>query len=127
MASSNASTVFMSKLSRYVANTTGSSAYWHKVRNDLKTIITTKGVPTIVFTLSSTDMHWPDLHSLFSGKSDSTNEKRKQSVIDNPHIVDWFFDQRVKSFIKHWLYDTLGTDMNIKLEVAFTAKLELQS
>ena len=49
MASSNASTVFMSKLSRYVANITGSNAYWHKVRNVLKTIITTKGVPTIFF------------------------------------------------------------------------------
>jgi len=108
MASSNASTVFMSKLSRYVANITGSNAYWHKVRNDLKTTITTKGVPTIFFTLSSADMHWPELHSLFSGKSDSTNENRRQNVIDNPHIVDWFFDQRVKSFIKHWLYDTLG-------------------
>ena len=66
MASSNASTVFMSKLSRYVANITGSNAYWHKVRNDLKTIITTKGVQTFFFTLSS------------------------------------------KSFIKCWLYDTLG-------------------
>lgn len=108
MASSNPSTVFMSKLSRYVANITGSNAYWHKVRNDLKTIITTKGVPTIFFTLSSADMHWPELHSLFSGKSDSTNENRRQNVIDNPHIVDWFFDQHVKSFIKHWLYDTLG-------------------
>lgn len=51
MASSNASTVFMSKLSRYVGNITGSNAYWHKVRSDLKTIITTKGVPTIFFLL----------------------------------------------------------------------------
>lgn len=76
MASSNASKVFMSKLSRYVANITGSNAYWHKVRNDLKTIITTKGVPTNFFTLSSADMHWPELHSLFSGKSDSTNENK---------------------------------------------------
>ena len=45
-------------------------------------------------------MHWPELHSLFSSKSDSTNENRRQNVIHNPHIVDWFFDQHAKSFIK---------------------------
>ena len=30
-------------------------------------------------------------------------------VINNPHIVDCFFTQRVEeSFVKHWLYDSLG-------------------
>ena len=64
MASGNSSSVFMSKLSRYVSNITGSSAYWHKVREELKAIIEHKGVPTIFFTFSSADMHWPELHSL---------------------------------------------------------------
>ena len=48
MASGNSSSVFMSKLSRYVSNITGSSAYWHKVREELKSIIEHKGVPTIL-------------------------------------------------------------------------------
>ena len=71
MASNNSSTVFMKKLSRYVGNITGSNAYWHKKRDELKSVITTKKAPTIFFTFSSADMHWPELHSLFSNKSDN--------------------------------------------------------
>ena len=47
MACNNNSSAFMSKLSRYVANVTGSSAYWYKVKEDLQAIITAKGAPTI--------------------------------------------------------------------------------
>ena len=50
MVSDNSSTAFMAKLSRYVSNITGSNAYWNKVRDGLKSIITAKGVPTIFFT-----------------------------------------------------------------------------
>jgi hypothetical protein len=37
---------------------------------------------------------------------------------------DCFFTQRLESFVKHWLYDTLGAsgtglDMNTKVEVVF--------
>lgn len=109
MVSDNTSTAFMTKLSRYVSNITGSNTYWNKVRDGLKSIITTKGVPTIFFTFSSADMHWPELHSLFSNKPhDYTNEERRQNVIKNPHIVDWFFNKRLESFINNWLYKTLG-------------------
>lgn len=74
MGSSNASTNFMTKLSRYVGNTTGNNAYWQKRQNELKTIINSKGTPTIIFTFSSADVHWPELHSLFSNRShDCTN------------------------------------------------------
>ena len=44
MANSNA---FMSKLSRYASNITGSSSYWYKIREDLKAIIACKVAPTI--------------------------------------------------------------------------------
>ena len=57
----------MSKLSRYLGNITGSSALRHKVREGLKAIIAYKEAPTsFLFAFSSADMHWPDLHSLFS-------------------------------------------------------------
>ena len=106
MAASGNSNTFISKISRCVANIAGSNAYWYKVREDLKAIVTTVGAPTFFFTFSSADMHWPDLHKLF-GNENSTSEERRQSVINNPHIVDWFFTQRLESFIKHWLYKTL--------------------
>ena len=47
MATSNDSNTLISKISRYVANIGGSNAYWYKVREDLKAIITTVGTPTI--------------------------------------------------------------------------------
>ena len=46
MAADNNSNVFLSKLSRYLSNITGSNAYWHKAKEDLKAIITHVGAPT---------------------------------------------------------------------------------
>jgi hypothetical protein len=106
MVASDNTNAFMSKISRYVANLAGSNAYWYKVREDLKAIVTTAGTPTFFFTFSSADMHWPDLHKLF-GTENGTIEEKRQAVINNPHLVDWFFTQRLESFIKHWLYKTL--------------------
>ena len=40
MAASNNTNVFMSKVSRYVGNIAGTNAYWNKVREELKAIIT---------------------------------------------------------------------------------------
>ena len=113
MAASNTANVFMSKVSRYVGNIAGTNAYWNRVREELKAIITSVGAPTVFFTFSSADMHWPELHALFKADTEcdignSTSQIRRQNVINNPHIVDWFFTQRLESFVKHWLYDTLG-------------------
>ncbi|CAB3978949.1 Hypothetical predicted protein [Paramuricea clavata] len=57
MANANDSYTFMSKLSRYVGNVTGSPSYWFKIREDLKAIISQKGAPTIFFTFSAADLH----------------------------------------------------------------------
>ena len=70
MAASNNTNAFISKISRYVSNITGSNAYWHKNKEDLKPIITNSGPPTFFFTFSSADMHWPELHALFSTSAD---------------------------------------------------------
>ena len=113
MAASNNANVFMFKVSRYVGNIAGTNAYWNRVREELKAIITSVGPPTLFFTFSSADMHWPELHDLFKADTDSelgnsTSDDRRKNVINNPHVVDWFFTQRLESFVKHWLYDTLG-------------------
>ena len=49
----NNSAVFMSQLSRCVGNIAGTNAYWNKVREELKAIITNIGAPTLFFTFSS--------------------------------------------------------------------------
>ena len=109
MAGSSNQAAFMSKVSQYVSNIAGTNAYWYKVRQELKAIITNVGAPTLFFTFSSADMHWPELHALFGVDLDNTtSEMRRQNVIANPHLVDWFFTQQLESFVKHWLYGTLG-------------------
>ena len=111
MACNHNSSTFMSKLSRYVANITGSSAYWYKVKEDLKAIITTKSALTILFTFSSADLFWPELHSLFSSSVDNVSkEDKRKNVIHNAHLVDRFFTKCLESFLKYWLYDTLDAE-----------------
>ena len=65
MAASDNPHVFISKISRYHGNITGSNAYWHKAKDDLKAIISHNGAPTLFFTFSFADMDWPELHALF--------------------------------------------------------------
>ena len=97
MAATYNSAVFVSKMSRYFGNIAGTNAYWNKVREDLKVIIANVGAPTLFFTFASADMHWPELHALFGTNADSaTSEVRRENVINNPHIVDWFFTQTRK-------------------------------
>ena len=121
----NNSSSFMSELSRYVANITGSNAYWYRIREDLKAIIACKEAPTIFFTFSSADMQWPELHSLFDENSgDLNHEQRRKNVIDNPHLVDCFLQNVLKilldiGYMKHLMLNGIGTDMNIKLEAVF--------
>ncbi|CAB4040611.1 Hypothetical predicted protein, partial [Paramuricea clavata] len=71
MAASNNANVFMSKVSRYVGNIAGTNAYWNRVREELKAIVTSIGAATLFFTFSSADMHWPELHALFKAAADS--------------------------------------------------------
>ena len=61
----------MSKVSTYVGNIAGSNAYWNRVTEELKAIITSVGARTLFFTFSSADMHWPELHALFKADTDS--------------------------------------------------------
>jgi hypothetical protein len=103
MAASNNANVFMSKVSRYVGNIAGTNAYWNKVREELKAIITSVGAPTLFFTFSSADMHWPELHALFKADgdiADSSSEVRRQNVINNPHVVDCFFYPKIRKLCK---------------------------
>ena len=95
MTTSNNTSMFISKISRYLSNITGSNAYWHKAKEDLKAIIAHAGAPTFFFTFSSADMHWPELHAIFGNSvSNNSTDNKRQNVINNPHITDWFFTQR---------------------------------
>ena len=96
MLQSNNYSTLMSKLMHYAKNVTGSNSYWHKAKEDLRATIAQVGPPTIFFTLSCAEYHWPELHN-FIDDSQSRNispEIRQQHVFQNPHIIDWLFTER---------------------------------
>ena len=84
---SNSYDSFMSKLMHYA---TGITAYWNKERDNLKEIIQQKEAPTIFWTLSCADFHWPEFHQLFA-TNQLTDCQRRQNVISNPHHLEWLF------------------------------------
>ena len=90
-----------SKLMHYAKNVTGTNAYWNQRKEQLKATITQVGAPTISWTLSCADFHWPEFHTLFSNETGS--EQLRSNVINNPHLIDWLFTNRTEKFVKWWL------------------------
>lgn len=98
----------MSKLMHYAKNVTGTNAYWNQARDNLMAIINQNGPPTIFWTLSCADFHWPEFHGLFDNKRELSDSERRENVINNPHLLDWLFTERTEKFVKYWLYESLG-------------------
>ena len=58
------------------------------------------------FTLSAADYHWPDLFRLLCPDKhfDDISDKEKRKLMhDNPVLVAYFFQHRVKLFVEHVL------------------------
>ena len=111
------------KMHVYNANIIGSSSYFYKKRKELEALMETAGMPTGWFTLSAADNHWSDLHNLLYSTRclhddvgyDTMTEKQKtrfriSMVLRYPHIVDEYFQTRVKLFIKSFLVDKQSLD-----------------
>ena len=50
------------------------------------------------------------MQRLLQNNEDATRTERAQAVIDNPHLTDWFFKQRLEEFIKHWLNGAMDAE-----------------
>lgn len=107
MLNNNTHSNVMNKIQYYAKNISGTNSYWYQVKQQLKSMLEQVGSPTIFFTLSCAEFHWPEFHAVF-GEVDNDSTDHRKNVSQYPHILDWFFIQRVESFIKHWLYNTLG-------------------
>ena len=112
----------MSKLMHYAKNVSGTNAYWNRAKDDLKAIITQVGAPTIFWTLSCAEFHWPEFHNLFSNNGETSDSERRANVTNNPHLLDWFFTEHTKQFVNYWLKKHLvqhgiGLGMNMLYNV----------
>ncbi len=90
----------MKRMTAYSANITGSDSYWYKRRSELEATFEQKDCATIFFTFSYADNHWNDLHKLMPGGFSDNPKVRYQKVLDNPHLVDWYFSYRLDQFLK---------------------------
>ena len=111
MLTTNSYSSLMSKLMHYSKNITGTTGYWQKSKEDLKATISQKGPPTIFFTLSCAEYHWPEFHNLLHVSNNYTEKltpgDRHKNVVNNPHVLDWLFSERTDRFVKFWLKESL--------------------
>ena len=105
----------VNRLQRYVSKVQGTSPYWCQRLQELLALIEQKGCPTFFFTFSAGDTYWPELQRLLQNEEGATWSEQGQAVIDNPHLTDWFFKQRLDDFIRHWLHGVVGCKLALVL------------
>ncbi len=110
MVNSMSANQMVNRLQRYVSKVQGTNQYWYQRLQELLALIEQKGCPTFFFTFSAADSHWPDLQRLLQNNDGATRTERAQAVIDNPHLTDWFFMQRLEEFIRHGLNGVMDAE-----------------
>lgn len=92
----------MKKMMFYNSNLRGTKSYWYARGQELLAMVRQLGLPTLFFTLSAADMHWPDLFKFLCPDEDpnAISEARRRKLIEeNPAKVDAFFTERGDHFI----------------------------
>ena len=93
----------------YSTKIPGTPAYWFGNRQGVESSIEQLGSPTFFFTLSFADLHHPDLKKLlFNDEETFDNSNMFKKINQNPHIVDWFFYQKVMNYTKSFFQDVLN-------------------
>lgn len=90
------------KMMFHNSNLRGTRSYWYARGQELLAMVRQLGLPTLFFTLSAADLHWPDLFHFLSPGEDpnSISEARRRKLIEqNPAKVDAFFMERGDTFI----------------------------
>src|SRR5699024_155788 len=84
---------FLRKVLVWGARLRGSRPYWTQRCSELLDMVSQMGTPTVFFTLSAADYHWPDLFRLLAPNVDisSLSEQLRKELM---HIVAFFFQKR---------------------------------
>ena len=107
---------FLKTLQRQIDWVPGLTPFWQRKRRELLQMIHQLGSPHLFFTLSSADLHWPDLHRIIEHQKaiatgtepfdlSSLGEKERfdrcvNNLTKYPHIVASFLQHRVKLFVQ---------------------------
>ena len=108
---------FSSRVLHYASSLRGTKQYWQRQRSRLLSMVDTLGLPTIFFTHSAADLHWPELTQLICPGNPDSRTAHTKAVIENPALTDWFFYHRIIEFIKAFYIGVLGaTDYWLRFE-----------
>ncbi|KAK3908156.1 LOW QUALITY PROTEIN: V-type proton ATPase subunit C [Frankliniella fusca] len=81
----------MNKIIYQSSNIRGTKPFWSKRTGELVDMVEQLGLPTLFLTLSSADLHWPDLFRILTGNLDNsqlTEKERRDLLQNNPYAVD---------------------------------------
>lgn len=107
---------FIRKVLAFAAKLRSTQQYWGQRCGELLDMVKQLGCPTIFFTLSAADYHWPDLFRLLlenEGQPDRkpeelTKKKRRDLMHNNPDIVAYFLQKRCQLFVNKFLKPVFG-------------------
>ncbi|XP_012146256.2 uncharacterized protein LOC105663231 [Megachile rotundata] len=94
---------FLNQIMVYCSSLRSTKPYWRLRFSELSAMVNQLGLPTIFFTLSAADYHWPDLFSLLAPGTDpaSLSERQRRDLMhENPLLVAYFFQRSCDVFIK---------------------------
>ncbi|KAE8738449.1 hypothetical protein FOCC_FOCC016072 [Frankliniella occidentalis] len=92
----------LKKILFYNSSLRGTRLYWYARGQELLTMIEQLGLPTLFFTLSAADLHWPELFLNIAPDEDlstMTESRRRKLIEENPLRVDALFLRRGENFI----------------------------
>ena len=90
---------FSSRVLHYASTLRGTRQYWMK---RLIAMVDTLGLPTVFFTHSAADSHWPELARLICPDDPDSSTNCSKAVVENPAIADCFFHSKVHGYFLHW-------------------------
>lgn len=100
--------VFSNRFLHYATSLRGTRQYWFKQRSQLIAMVDMLGLPTIFFTHSAADLHWPELTRLIYPDDPDSTSSHSKALQENPAIANWFFHQRIQKFIDGFYVSVLG-------------------
>lgn len=90
------------QIMHYASTIRTTKPYWTTRCSELLDMVTQLGPPTVFFTFSSADFHWPDVYRLLNlNVKDLTVKEKMQLISENPKVFDTFFTMRSKYFLQN--------------------------
>ena len=108
---------FSNHVLHYAGSLRGTRQYWSRQHSRLIAMVDTIGLPTIFFTHSAADLHWPELACLICPENLDDATSRSRALAENPAVADWFFSLWIQKFIEVFYIGILhATDYWVRFE-----------